>query len=245
MGILFSKTFLQKNFLQKSLLLLVVFLGGCELDPYPKEYLQYILGSGTGVKEYTDNPTMYFKINDEATSVTLYTTTSTTTLAYTDGDYNWGSYEGANFKLQLFDIHSKGGTFKLYSNNSLTDEDDFIWWFGDIPTPEPTPPAPTWAELATGKKLILVFDGGGQSEATFASGVVSPLFYYGEGFGIQGSSSSSSQEADYHRRDSSSNYNFYFKFYDFDEAGGKFEYDAISEIGGQNIYYTGTFTFSD
>ncbi len=126
-----KKTFLQK-LLQKSLLLMVLFLGGCELAPYPKEYLQYILGSGTGVKVYADNPTMYFKINDEATSVTLYTTTSTTTLAYTDGDYNWGAYEGANFKLQLFDIHSKGGTFKLYSNNSLTDEDDFIWWFGAV-----------------------------------------------------------------------------------------------------------------
>ncbi len=121
-----------EKFLQKSLLLLVVFLGGCQLDPYPKEYLQYILGSGTGVKVYTVAPTTYFVINGEATSVVLYTTTSTNTLVYTEGDYKWGTYEGANFKLQLFDIHSKGGTFKLWENGVFIDEDDFSWWFGAI-----------------------------------------------------------------------------------------------------------------
>ncbi len=123
-----------QSLLQKlSLLFLAVFLGGCQVDPYPKEYLRYILGSGTGVKTtYTTTPTMYFKIDSEATSLVLYTTTSTNTLVYTSGDYKWGSYEGANLKLQLFDIHSKGGTFKFWENGVFIDEDDFFWFLGAI-----------------------------------------------------------------------------------------------------------------
>ncbi len=152
----FSQFFSQK-FLQKlSLLLLVLFFGGCEVALVPSAYLQYLLGDRQGVVTVDDisiinggTPTMYFTVNSEATSATVYTLDSTNTLAFVEGAYNshydgaytYAIYEGSNTKLWLANFDLKSGIYKLYSNGVVIDEGNFVWWVGDIdlePEPEPS-----------------------------------------------------------------------------------------------------------
>ncbi len=163
-----------KNFLTKSLsklllskvfLLLVLFFGGCEVALVPSAYLQYLLGDRQGVVTVDDisiinggTPTMYFTVNSEATSATVYTLDSTNTLAFVEGAYNshydgaytYAIYEGSNTKLWLANFDLKSGIYKLYSNGVVIDEGNFVWWVGDIDL------EPTSAPDILAKKTILV-----------------------------------------------------------------------------------------